>query len=244
MDAGQDGGNVVDGTPLVLEDVQTDLPVVVDVGVEHFGQEADVGGLVGVVLGEFQDQLERAALPRGVVGAEDDGLPHHNVVVHRCAGNARGGIILQAGECVGVGVRGGTKECGEMNICNSDIAIAAEEITVRWLGLLVRSALAMAEQNYSHMPTQKKEPEEYESESLKACAVHGGRVDPSAGRRPLNVELDFGTSLHCLCASPWDYGRSVLSPRSFFPRGSSQHATKRPGHLFIAPAEAAAAAEG
>ena len=183
MDAGQDGGNVVDGTPLVLEDVQTDLPVVVDVGVEHFGQEADVGGLVGVVLGEFQDQLERAALPRGVVGAEDDGLPHHNVVVHRCAGNARGGIILQAGGwlvCVGGGVRGGEKECGEMNICNSDIAIAAEEITVRWLGLLVRSALAMAEQNYSHMPTQKKR-------------ARGVRVGKSQGvRRPRRQGRSIG----------------------------------------------------
>ena len=106
LDAGEDGGNVVDGTPLVLEDVQADLPVVVDVGVEHFGEEPDVRGLVGVVLGELQDQLERSALPRGVVGAEDDGLPHHNVVVHRCAGNSRGGIIL---ESVGVVMEVGNK---------------------------------------------------------------------------------------------------------------------------------------
>ena len=97
LDAGEDGGNVVDGTPLILEDVEADLPVVVDVGVEHFGEESDVRGLVGVVLGELQDQLERSALPRGVVGTEDDGLPHHNVVVHRCAGDSRGGIILEAG---------------------------------------------------------------------------------------------------------------------------------------------------
>eukprot|EP00563_Minutocellus_polymorphus_P021434 CAMPEP_0197721714 /NCGR_PEP_ID=MMETSP1434-20131217/4679_1 /TAXON_ID=265543 /ORGANISM="Minutocellus polymorphus, Strain CCMP3303" /LENGTH=142 /DNA_ID=CAMNT_0043306771 /DNA_START=306 /DNA_END=731 /DNA_ORIENTATION=- len=51
LDAGQNGRDVVDRAPLVLEDVEADLAVVVDVGVEHFGEEADVRGLVGVVLG-------------------------------------------------------------------------------------------------------------------------------------------------------------------------------------------------
>ena len=111
LDAGEDGRDVVDGTPLVLQDVEADLAVVVDVGVEHLGEEADVGGLVGVVLGEFQDELERPALPRGVVGAEDDGLPHHDVVVHRRSGDARGRIILEAGR--DGGDRGGRKGKGK-----------------------------------------------------------------------------------------------------------------------------------
>ena len=51
---GQDCGDVVDWRPLVLEDIETDLSIVVNVGVEHFGQETNRGGLVWVVLGEFK----------------------------------------------------------------------------------------------------------------------------------------------------------------------------------------------
>ena len=53
LHAGEDGGYVVYRGPLVLKDVQADLTVIVDVGVEHFCQEPHRGGLVGVVLGEF-----------------------------------------------------------------------------------------------------------------------------------------------------------------------------------------------
>eukprot|EP00568_Trieres_chinensis_P018894 CAMPEP_0183329492 /NCGR_PEP_ID=MMETSP0160_2-20130417/84822_1 /TAXON_ID=2839 ORGANISM="Odontella Sinensis, Strain Grunow 1884" /NCGR_SAMPLE_ID=MMETSP0160_2 /ASSEMBLY_ACC=CAM_ASM_000250 /LENGTH=89 /DNA_ID=CAMNT_0025497683 /DNA_START=1303 /DNA_END=1572 /DNA_ORIENTATION=- len=65
---------------------------------EHLGQEADLGGLVRVVLGELEHELERAALPGGVVRAEDDGLPKHDVGVHGGAGDAAGGVILEPAE--------------------------------------------------------------------------------------------------------------------------------------------------
>ncbi len=60
-------GNVVDGGPLVLEDVQADAAIVVDVGVKHGRNEADLGRLVGVLLGELQLEPERATFPRRVV---------------------------------------------------------------------------------------------------------------------------------------------------------------------------------
>ncbi|KAL7533873.1 hypothetical protein ACHAWF_004648 [Thalassiosira exigua] len=107
LDARQDRRDVVDGTPLVLQYVQTDLPVVVDVGVEHLRQEADRGGLVGVVFGELQDELEGPALPGGVVGAEDDGLPEHDVGVHGGAGDAGGGVVLEAAEVAEEAAAGG-----------------------------------------------------------------------------------------------------------------------------------------
>lgn len=44
-----------------LQDVETDAAELVDVGVEDFGEEADLGGRHGVVFGEEQLELEDAA---------------------------------------------------------------------------------------------------------------------------------------------------------------------------------------
>lgn len=55
-------------TPLVLQNVQTNLPVLVHVGVKDFRQERDLRGFRGVLLTEVQLQLEQPALPRGVLG--------------------------------------------------------------------------------------------------------------------------------------------------------------------------------
>lgn len=40
LDTGQYGGDVVDGRPLVLEDIQTDFSIRIDVWVEHLGNES------------------------------------------------------------------------------------------------------------------------------------------------------------------------------------------------------------
>ena len=62
---------------------------------EHLGEEAHLRGLVGVVLGELEDELEGPSLPGGIVRAEDDGLPHHDVVVHGGARDAAGRVVLE-----------------------------------------------------------------------------------------------------------------------------------------------------
>ena len=69
-DRGQDGPHVVNGTPLVLENcgrkgstVEADASVVVDVGVEHFGDELDVGWFGGVLLAELELELEQPSVP-------------------------------------------------------------------------------------------------------------------------------------------------------------------------------------
>lgn len=64
LDRRQDGSDVVRRTPPVLEDVKTELPVGVDVGVEHLGEEADGRGLVGVRLLEGERQPERPIFKR------------------------------------------------------------------------------------------------------------------------------------------------------------------------------------
>jgi len=97
---------------LILQNVQADLSVVVDVGMEHFGEESDLRGFVGVVFGEFEDEFEGAAFPGGVVGSEDDGLPEHNVGVHGGSGDSAGGIVLEPSEISqqatsGTGTHGG-----------------------------------------------------------------------------------------------------------------------------------------
>ena len=60
LDGRQHAGDVVDGGPLVLEDVQADAAVRVDVGVEHGARELHGGRAVGVLLREVQGQLEGA----------------------------------------------------------------------------------------------------------------------------------------------------------------------------------------
>ena len=63
------------GAPLVLQDVQADVPLGVDVGVVHLRGEFDLGRLEGVVRGEVDGQVEHAADVRGALGADDGGGP-------------------------------------------------------------------------------------------------------------------------------------------------------------------------
>ena len=55
--------------------VQTYPPVVVDVGMEHFGDEADHGRLGGVLLGELELEFKESAVPCGALRAFDEGRP-------------------------------------------------------------------------------------------------------------------------------------------------------------------------
>jgi len=56
----EDGADLKGGRPLILKDVQADAAELVDVGMIHLGQEADLGWGHGVVGGEEEFQLEGA----------------------------------------------------------------------------------------------------------------------------------------------------------------------------------------
>jgi hypothetical protein len=71
------------------------LTIIVNIGVEHFGQKTDLGCLVGVVFGKFEYKFEGTTFPGGVIWSEDDGLPEHDVCVHGCSGDSAGRIILE-----------------------------------------------------------------------------------------------------------------------------------------------------
>lgn len=57
------------GTPLVFQNIQTDSAQFVDVRVVDLGEEADAGGIQGIVFREEQFQLEQAALVGGTTRA-------------------------------------------------------------------------------------------------------------------------------------------------------------------------------
>lgn len=69
-------------SPLVLEDVQANAAAGVDVGVVDFGVELDLGGLEGIVRGEFNGEEEHAPLVGAVPGTHDRGLPGEHVIPH------------------------------------------------------------------------------------------------------------------------------------------------------------------
>ena len=66
------------------------------VRMEHAGDKLDDRGLVGVLLGELEGDLEGAALPRGVLGAKDDAVPAEDVVLLGRGADARGRVGHQA----------------------------------------------------------------------------------------------------------------------------------------------------
>jgi len=67
LDGREHRGNVIDGGPVVLEDVQADTTVSVDVGVEEAAHKFDNGGLVGVVFREVHREFECATFPGCVI---------------------------------------------------------------------------------------------------------------------------------------------------------------------------------
>ncbi len=69
LNRGEDGRNVIDRTPLILQNVEADAAVGIHVWVKALGHKLHLGRLVRVVLGKGHFQLERGALPRRVVGA-------------------------------------------------------------------------------------------------------------------------------------------------------------------------------
>lgn len=81
LQAEQNTRYVVDGAPLVLEDVEADAAGEVDVGVVDRSLEEDCWGRVGVVVGECEGKFESEALV-GSLGRTGDGCcPREEVSV-------------------------------------------------------------------------------------------------------------------------------------------------------------------
>ena len=80
------------------QDVETDGPVGVDVGVVDLGGEGDLGGLEGVVCGEVDGEEEDPSLIRTVWRTHDGGLPMEHVLANwssRALGRRVSAKVLQ-----------------------------------------------------------------------------------------------------------------------------------------------------
>ena len=75
LDRGENGADVVDGRPHVLQNVQTNRTIRVNVWMEHFSQELDFRCFIRVFLCELNCEVETSAIPNGVIWTENDGLP-------------------------------------------------------------------------------------------------------------------------------------------------------------------------
>jgi hypothetical protein len=63
--------------------VEADPAVIVDVGVEHLGEELDLGWFCGVLLCELEFELEQSPIPCGALGPLDEGSPEEEVAFLR-----------------------------------------------------------------------------------------------------------------------------------------------------------------
>lgn len=77
----QDSSYIIRGSPLLLQDIQADIAMVIDVGVETGSRESDVGRSVGIVAGKVQLELVGEALVDGPDWTVDGADPVEDVFV-------------------------------------------------------------------------------------------------------------------------------------------------------------------
>ena len=80
LDREQNRRDVVDSRPLFLQNVQANVPVLVDVGVENGGLKANGRRTEGVIRGEVEGHLEGKILVGGVLHSFDGARPVEEVV--------------------------------------------------------------------------------------------------------------------------------------------------------------------
>jgi hypothetical protein len=68
--------------------VEAYAAAIVDVGVEHLGDEFYLRWFARVFLGEFEGEFEQSALPSGALGALDEGGPLEEVALYRVCADA------------------------------------------------------------------------------------------------------------------------------------------------------------
>jgi len=83
------------GRPLVPEDIETDGPVRVDVGVVDARGEVDLWRLERVIRREIDCEEEHASLVRRVTGSHDGSLPVEHVVADGSSRARRWGVLGQ-----------------------------------------------------------------------------------------------------------------------------------------------------
>ncbi len=59
----------------MTQNVKADAPIRVDIRVEHFGQELDLGCLVRVLLSKLDCQIKTATFPDGVIRSKNYSFP-------------------------------------------------------------------------------------------------------------------------------------------------------------------------
>jgi len=87
--------NIIYWAPVILKDIKAYLSIIIDVGVEHFGNKLDGGGLVRVRFREFQYQLKGSTFPWSVVRSKNNCLPVKDIIVKRCTRHAAWGVMLE-----------------------------------------------------------------------------------------------------------------------------------------------------
>ena len=76
----QNRRNIINRAPLILQNIEADISVVVNIWVVNLGLEGHFGRLVGIGLWKDHWELKCAALPICVFWAINDGLPFHKIV--------------------------------------------------------------------------------------------------------------------------------------------------------------------
>ena len=75
LNAGQDGRNVVCGTPTILQNVQAEFSGAIDIRMEHLADKLDSGWLIGILLFEMHDESEGSIFERCICWSDDYGVP-------------------------------------------------------------------------------------------------------------------------------------------------------------------------
>ena len=66
-----------------MQNVETQLPCAIYIGMEHLTDELDTGRLVGILFLEMHDQTECAIFEGSISGADNDGIPEEEYPVSR-----------------------------------------------------------------------------------------------------------------------------------------------------------------
>lgn len=99
---------------VVLQQGNADGALLINVGVVHLGQELDLWRLEGIVGGEYNIQLEDAALVRGVGRSGDLASPVEDVaLVNRPDGDAIDGVLVKVKE---LGLESAKSHC-DVSVC-------------------------------------------------------------------------------------------------------------------------------
>jgi len=88
--------NVVDGAPLVLQDIQANASISINVWMKHPWNKPNNRGFVRIILGEVKSQLESTSIPWSVLRSKDESIPMHDIVILWSSTYSHRRIFLQS----------------------------------------------------------------------------------------------------------------------------------------------------